>query len=809
MRHKFNQFHFHKIVSRISLLLGFLLCSWPSLHAQGDIITYKERVAADNDTTERKRVATSDNPSPAKYGAWETVIPERNGAAIHKSLGMASIHAILLPSGKVLLAGGSCWRNPDNSQYYPQRENPAFATGLFVRDSSDNPFRLGKKDTYFQLVNNVAVYDPAENTFFRVPSPPLIPNPNKKDEFIPNDLFCTGHLHLPNGNPLFAGGTQYYAPITGVRTSYIFDWKEELKINWESVDWRIGPEFNETMPGKSTLPWVFSGLMNQGRWYPTLVPLQDGRLTIISGLKGFDGKDSEKPYLFEVNHDIEFFDHEAFDPKNPQAAWKSIDVKSHKNSPFQKELKRSVSLEVCTDKDDFAARGYIQNADAENSSFTLPCCLSGEGESRFKRDSTHDSFKLYPHVYNMGEDRLYFTREGDWISMRGPEMKNMRNSKFTYWMNIEGNKENPKIVFKEGVPRDEYVPSFGTSFVDPNTGAIRLVGGGKNSPGTFFPITNDWTKRTRFAGARGSRDMETFLWDEKNPKNSQWEREKDFLGTHPQDDRILHNAIILPTQQVLIINGGNYQLFKPTYFPLLLTPEYDANGNFTDYKKERMNEAVEPRMYHAVAMLLPDGRVWVSGGNTSPAMVRTEDIDEMDPQHVGQPKHNPDLVDLNNYFFMEGSYAKSAKGSITLPAENWTAEIYSPPYLFIDGNRRAAITGISGSAQVEFDVEGKKVYLLKSLQDYKTTIQNLPKDNETENPIGKFALIKLPSVTHAADFGQRFYELESLKSGSGFKTPDAAEANIPPGYYMLFYIDAHGKPSEAKMVLFDDKATKP
>ena len=38
---------------------------------------------------------------------------------------------------------------------------------------------------------------------------------------------------------------------------------------------------------------------------------------------------------------------------------------------------------------------------------------------------------------------------------------------------------------------------------------------------------------------------------------------------------------------------------------------------------------------------------------------------------------------------------------------------------------------------------------------------------------------------------------------------DGIYQNITPGYYMLFYIDAHGKPSKAQMVRVDDRAVAP
>ena len=39
-------------------------------------------------------------------GSWEIVVPKHGGGASDKSLGMQTVHAVLLPSGTVLLASG-------------------------------------------------------------------------------------------------------------------------------------------------------------------------------------------------------------------------------------------------------------------------------------------------------------------------------------------------------------------------------------------------------------------------------------------------------------------------------------------------------------------------------------------------------------------------------------------------------------------------------------------------------------------------------------------------------------------------------
>jgi len=248
--------------------------------------------------------AQTSSPDPSIYGKWETVIPEKGGGAIGRVLGMQSVHAVLLPSGKVLLASGSSWRNLAPIQFYPKDPNPEAGKGLFNKD--EEPFLNQKLKTYYELVNNAGIYDPETNTFYRIPHP--VPVPDGVLHFAPNDLFCTGHMHLPNGNVLFAGGTQYYSPFrTGNRSTYIFDWRKELTIKWPDVDWR-------EIPSSDHNPWIFSGFMPRGRWYATLVPLLDGRLSVFGGYVGFDGPDYPEMYMFEMNSRIDFFDPAAFQP---------------------------------------------------------------------------------------------------------------------------------------------------------------------------------------------------------------------------------------------------------------------------------------------------------------------------------------------------------------------------------------------------------------------------------------------------------------------------------------------------------------
>ncbi|WP_431036371.1 galactose oxidase-like domain-containing protein [Streptomyces sp. P6-2-1] len=96
---------------------------------------------------------------------------ERNGhwdiLNFPKEYRQNTIHAALLRTGKVLLIAGS-GNNQDN-------------------------FDAKKYDT--------RIWDPASNTIKKVPTP--------------DDLFCTGHTQLANGNLLVAGGTKRYEKLKG------------------------------------------------------------------------------------------------------------------------------------------------------------------------------------------------------------------------------------------------------------------------------------------------------------------------------------------------------------------------------------------------------------------------------------------------------------------------------------------------------------------------------------------------------------------------------------------------------------------
>lgn len=775
-----------------------------------DICKSKEN--ANNNVLDNEWNSSTEDVDPSMSGRWDSVIPASPPSSSYGDvIGMQTVHSVLLPSGKVLLASGSSWRNlAENTGVYPYNLQPDPHSGLF--NKSTNPFEWAKNVSYYSLVNNVGIFDPAQNTFFRIPHPlPSQPDPDNSSWFLPTDLFCTSHVHLRDGKVLFFGGTQFYAPQrTGTRTTHIFDWTKESKANWTTFDWTTKPN----SPSSPFYPWVWSGYMRQGRWYAHAVPLLDGRMVVMGGFIGFD-KTVPDMYPFEINHRVEFFDYDTFlNRSDPQAAWYDIDVKDYPNSPFNTSLPQ------------WAPKATTN-------------CIPRQCEA-YKRDA----FKLYPQNYLLPDGRIYLTREGDFNSLRTVNATCIRRTKFTYFLNVSGSTANDtKVTFSRGPDRPALVTYSGTTVLDPNTngqtimliGGMNITTGGTMLPGLYPQLqeASDFVTTSsarQYAGSRGSRKLEVYTLPDSNSKDGSWQmKDTAFLGDFYSDDRTMHYAIILPTKQILIVNGGNYDFAAPVFYPLLLTPIYKSGTFAGNYIRTRLAPSPQPRLYHNIALLLADGRVLIAGGNACRAIVDpTKPLAANSSSSWGQMPPNLDRVQLDLYFLTDSSIGNGFTAS---PAENWVMEIFSPPYLFVDGTRRVEIQSIEWVPQGSEDqfrperyhlksVNGSQTYyLFHSRYRYNITLQGLPVPNRrcsskilnTETD-GSLVLMKLGSSTHGWDAAHKLYQLQfQFIRGTNVIQIDAPSArakdvNLAPAFYMLFFVDCRDKPSHSVMVRFDDNA---
>ncbi|MDI3329113.1 MAG: galactose oxidase early set domain-containing protein [Micrococcus sp.] len=172
-----------------------------SIHANGTLKTTNYSL---------KEVTTDPPPpgTPEEIGAWEV---------FDAPMPLRSIHATLLSDGRVLLIAGS------------GNDEAAFNAGEFT----------------------ASVWDPTTGAFTDIP--------------VPYDMFCVGHVTLPDGKVLLGGGTMEYpaadsGPTTfkGSPKSYYFD-----------------PEDDGFHPVND---------MAGAHWYPTLTKLGNGDVWAAGGL---------------------------------------------------------------------------------------------------------------------------------------------------------------------------------------------------------------------------------------------------------------------------------------------------------------------------------------------------------------------------------------------------------------------------------------------------------------------------------------------------------------------------------------------
>ena len=84
----------------------------------------------------------------------------------------------------------------------------------------------------------------------------------------------------------------------------------------------------------------------------------------------------------------------------------------------------------------------------------------------------------------------------------------------------------------------------------------------------------------------------------------------------PNGPQTMSDGILLPDGTVLIINGartgsgGGFMADDPVYQPVIYNPVAPAGSRF-----QTMPATTIPRLYHAVATLLPSGEVLVAGSN--------------------------------------------------------------------------------------------------------------------------------------------------------------------------------------------------
>ncbi|KAH7066795.1 galactose oxidase-like protein precursor [Paraphoma chrysanthemicola] len=206
------------------------------------------------------------------------------------------------------------------------------------------------------------------------------------------------------------------------------------------------------------------------------------------------------------------------------------------------------------------------------------------------------------------------------------------------------------------------------------------------------------------------------------------------------------NAVVLPDGTVLVTGGQRRSLVFTDTDGILFAELFNPA---TKTWKTLAAEAV-PRNYHAVSILLADGRVFSGGGG---------------------------LCYINR---VGGSSANCNK-----LVDHADGQVFSPPYLFNADGSAAARLAISSLSATSVKVGGS---LTINLGASATGL--------------KFVLVRIGSVTHSVNSDQRRIPLTSVTgSGASYTATLPSDSGILiPGAYYLFVLSAQGVPSVARTV---------
>ncbi len=365
---------------------------------------------------------------------------------------------------------------------------------------------------------------------------------------------------------------------------------------------------------------------------------------------------------------------------------------------------------------------------------------------------SNERFDSYPRSYQLTNGQIFVAADVNTVAGRGI------NTPGQSWV-----VENPDILPQSparwelwgSLPIEErfYVPAVLLHIDDPTLKNRVLLFGGSKPP---EPPALDWIPLAtvdEFIPGSNAREPTIASWQTLPPKAP-------LLVT-----RVYHNAVVLPTGQILIEGGSSTDYTgghgpNATLTPLFAPELYDPGTGPADPGSSTfMNASVPanvpgsnppiaqrtPRLYHHVSVLLPDGRVFVAGG-------------EVDP-----------LPDPPAY-----------------PSPLFSGEMFSPPYLFhYPPGTRPAINDAPttqefnnvGSTVREFDVDITKV--------------------DAANTIDRVVLLRPAAFTHHFDTDQRYIELSFFVASTDPVDPEhqtltvtsMGEDHGPPGWYMLFVIE--------------------
>jgi hypothetical protein len=265
------------------------------------------------------------------------------------------------------------------------------------------------------------------------------------------------------------------------------------------------------------------------------------------------------------------------------------------------------------------------------------------------------------------------------------------------------------------------------------------------------------------------------------------------LGKRDNINRVYGSSVLYDEGKVLEVGGSNPQ------DPDLDLREGSNSAKVIDLRtgQARDTGAMQFGRRNQNATVLPDQTVLVNGGNTegngSGRMQKeselwnptSETFRLLAGESIGRPYHSVSLLLPDARVFSAGGYdvAPFPNTNLDYRPSYKNAQIFSPPYLYGPDGKLALRPEI-------LEAPGKLGYG----QAFSIRV-NKPEE------ISKACLIRLGSVTHAFNFGQRYVKLEMQNVAGKLEMRSPKNANLaPPGFYYLFVLDQNGVPSVAKTV---------
>jgi len=252
-------------------------------------------------------------------------------------------------------------------------------------------------------------------------------------------------------------------------------------------------------------------------------------------------------------------------------------------------------------------------------------------------------------------------------------------------------------------------------------------------------------------------------------------------------------AVMYEAGKILYAGGGG-NLGWPTPDPKAATPtrtaeKIDLNAATPTWTSAGLMSV--PRR-HLNSTVLPDGQVLITGGTTGGGFVDINPGDAARAAEMWNPTtgqwttlasnsvmrvyHSVSLL-LPDATVLHGASGNALAGNQVVPDEN-NHEIFSPPYLF--KGVRPTIT--TAPTAVGYG------------QTFAVATPNAAQ-------ITQVRWIRIGSVTHAFDAGQRANTLSFVATPTGVNVTAPSGPNLaPPGYYLIFVLNRNGVPSAGKFI---------